>query len=70
VRVTGLRNPCRQIDDFRRGLLKVAVTRDDNGGLVRKTGVMGVVERGGTVEPGDAIRVELPPEPRISLDRV
>lgn len=70
VRVTGLRNPCQQINDFRSGLLKVAVTRNENGELVRKAGIMGVVEHGGTVYPGDAIRVELPPEPHIPLDRV
>lgn len=70
VRVTGLRNPCQQINEFRSGLLKVAVTRDKNGELVRKAGIMGVVEHGGSVHPGDTIRVELPPEPYLPLDRV
>jgi MOSC domain-containing protein YiiM len=70
VRVTGLRNPCRQINNFRPGLLKVAITRDKNGELLRRAGIMGVVERGGTVCPGDAIRVELPPEPYLRLDCV
>jgi MOSC domain-containing protein YiiM len=70
VRVTGLRNPCQQINDFRSGLLKVAVSRAENGQLVRKAGIMGVVEQGGTVYPGDIIRVELPPEPHIPLGRV
>jgi MOSC domain-containing protein YiiM len=70
VRVTGLRNPCQQINDFRSGLLKVAITRDADGVLVRKAGIMTVVERGGTVVPGDAIRVELPARPHIPLDRV
>ena len=70
VRVTGLRNPCQQINDFRSGLLKVAVTRDADGVLVRRAGIMGVVERGGAVVPGDTIRVELPPGPHIPLDRV
>jgi MOSC domain-containing protein YiiM len=70
VHVTGLRNPCQQINDFRSGLLKVAITRDTDGVLVRKAGIMSVVEHGGAVAPGDAIRVELPPGPHIPLDRV
>jgi MOSC domain-containing protein YiiM len=70
VRVTGLRNPCQQINDFRSGLLKVAITRDANGELVRRAGIMGVVELGGVVTPCDTIRVELPPGPHIPLDRV
>jgi len=70
VRVTGLRNPCQQINNFRSGLLKLAVTHDENGSLVRKAGIMGVVERGGTVTASDTIRVELPPAPHIPLDRV
>ena len=67
VRVTGLRNPCRQIDSFRAGLLKVMVTRDRTGRVERRAGVMAVVERGGTVRPGDAIQVRLPPEPHFPL---
>jgi MOSC domain-containing protein YiiM len=67
VRVTGLRNPCQQINNFRSGLLKVAITRDASGELVRKAGIMGVVERGGTVVASDAIRVELAPEPHTPL---
>lgn len=70
VRVTGLRNPCQQINDFQSGLLKVALTRDESGALVRKAGIMGVVEQGGTIYPGDAIVVEVPPAPHVSLDRV
>jgi MOSC domain-containing protein YiiM len=70
VRITGLRNPCQQINNFRSGLLKVAISRDANGELVRKAGIMGIVERGGTIAARDAIRVELPPGPHIPLDRV
>lgn len=70
VRVTGLRNPCRQIDDFRQGLLRLAVGRDEDGGVVRRTGVMGVVVTGGTVTIGDPITVVLPPEPHEALTRV
>ncbi|WP_237774678.1 MOSC domain-containing protein [Actinosynnema sp. ALI-1.44] len=70
VEVTGLRNPCVQIDAFQQGLLKHAVTRDENGDLVRKTGVMSVVLTGGVVRPGDEIRVELPAEPHRPLGPV
>jgi MOSC domain-containing protein YiiM len=67
VEVTGLRNPCAQIDHFQHGLLAAVLDRDEHGNLVRKAGVMGVVLAGGEVRPGDAIRVELPPEPHEAL---
>jgi len=60
VEVKGLRNPCYQIDDFRKGLLKVCIDKDADGNMVCKAGIMGVVIAGGAVKPGDAIRVELP----------
>jgi len=62
--VSELRNPCAQIDSFRRGLLKVAVGRDLMGDAVRKTGIIGVVTAGGVVHPGDEIEVESPAPPR------
>jgi len=61
VEVTGLRNPCSQIDKFQQGLMQAVLDHDEEGGLVRKTGVMGVVLEGGEVRAGDAIEV-LPPE--------
>ncbi|WP_371614676.1 MOSC domain-containing protein [Streptomyces sp. NBC_00454] len=70
VEVTGLRNPCRQIDAFQYGLLKQVVSRDDEGNLLRKAGIMGVVHRGGTIRPGDTIEITLPPTPHVPLDRV
>ena len=70
VRVTGLRNPCHQIDDFRAGLLKLAVTRDEVGQIVRRAGVMSVVEVGGVVRAGDRVTVVLPPEPHERLEPV
>lgn len=70
VEVTGLRNPCAQLDAWQPGLLAATVGRDANGGLVRKAGVMAVVRSGGDVRPGDAVRVELPPEPHRALERV
>ncbi len=70
VRVTGLRNPCAQLDGLQQGLLAAALGRDENGKLVRKAGVMGVVVTGGEVRPGDSIQVELPPLPHQSLEPV
>lgn len=66
VVVTGLRNPCRQINDFQRGLLR-HLTYRENGETVRLAGVMGVVSRGGVVRAGDDVSVELPPEPHHRL---
>jgi len=70
VEITGLRNPCVQIDRFRPGLLQEVVGRDDSGATWRKTGIMSVVIAGGEVRPGDAIDVELPPEPHRALEVV
>jgi len=70
VEVTGLRNPCVQIDAFQEGLLKQVVGRDEDGNLVRKAGIMSVVRRGGVVRPGDTITVKLPAEPHRPLERV
>lgn len=60
VRVTGLRNPCSQIDDYQRGLLTQMLGRNDRGEIVRRAGIMAVVIRGGGVRPGDAIGVGEP----------
>ncbi|GCD94566.1 MOSC domain-containing protein [Embleya hyalina] len=70
VEVTGLRNPCPQINTFRAGLLKEVVGRDEAGNVVRKAGIMGVVRAGGEIRPGDPIRVELPAPPHRPLERV
>ncbi|MEU2423074.1 MOSC domain-containing protein [Streptomyces sp. NPDC007851] len=70
VEVTGLRNPCRQIDGFQAGLLKQVVGRGEGGRVVRKAGVMSVVQVGGVVRPGDTIRVELPAGDHRPLERV
>lgn len=60
VEVTGLRNPCVQIDTFQKGLMAATLDKAADGSLIRKAGVMSVVISGGDVRPGDAIRVELP----------
>lgn len=70
VCITGLRNPCVQLDRYEDGLLAAVLDRDENGALVRKAGVMAVVMRGGLVRPGDAIAIALPPQPHHRLERV
>ncbi|MBT2489607.1 MOSC domain-containing protein [Streptomyces sp. ISL-96] len=70
VEVTGLRNPCLQIDAFQDGLLKHVVGRDAAGNIVRKAGIMSVVRAGGVVRPGDRIGAVLPAQPHRPLDRV
>lgn len=67
VVVTGLRNPCTQIDGFSDGLLAHMVTRSEDGQVVRRTGLMAVVRRSGLVRAGDPVTVELPPEPHRGL---
>jgi MOSC domain-containing protein YiiM len=70
VEITGLRNPCVQIDNFSKGLMAATLDRDAEGNLVRKAGVMSIVISDGDVRPGDAIRVELPAEPHRPLQPV
>ena len=70
IEVTGLRNPCMQIDDFQPGLLSKVISRDEHGGLIRKTGIMSIVLTSGHIAPGDNIHIELPPQPYRALDRV
>ena len=70
IEVTGLRNPCRQLDAFRPGLMQAVLGRDPSGGLVRKAGIMAVVRVGGTVRPGDGIGVLAPPGPFRKLEPV
>jgi MOSC domain-containing protein YiiM len=70
VEVTGLRNPCKQLNELAPGLMKAVLDRDADGELVRKSGVMGVVLAGGEVRPGDPIEVELPADPHVPLQPV
>jgi MOSC domain-containing protein YiiM len=67
VEVTGLRDPCSQLDGLAPGLMKAVLDRDADGELVRKSGVMGIVLEGGDVRAGDPIDVELPAEPHVPL---
>lgn len=70
VRLTGLRNPCVQLDRFQSGLMNALLDRSESGELVRKAGVMSVVLSGGIVRVGDEINVEYPEEPVFAMDKV
>lgn len=70
VEITGLRNPCSQLDGLEPGLMAATLDRAPDGSVIRKAGVMGVVLTGGEVRPGDAIRIELPDGPHRRLERV
>ncbi|WP_309572540.1 MOSC domain-containing protein [Deinococcus sp.] len=70
VEVTGLRNPCAQIDAFQPGLLKAVLDVDAESQPIFKAGIMGVVVHGGEIRPGDAVDVVLPPPPHEALRRV
>jgi len=70
VEITGLRNPCIQIDDFRKGLMAATLDKDADGNLIRKAGVMSIVISEGDVRPGDAIVVQLPDLPHRPLQPV
>jgi MOSC domain-containing protein YiiM len=70
VQITGLRNPCTQLDKLRPGLRAATLDRDAEGKLRRKAGVMAIVLEDGDVRPGDSIRAELPPLPHLPLEPV
>jgi MOSC domain-containing protein YiiM len=67
IEITGLRNPCTQLEGIQRGLMAAVLDRDADGALIRKAGVMAIVLAGGTVRPSDAISIELPPKPHVPL---
>lgn len=70
VKVTGLRNPCNQLNSIQEGLLNAVLDKDEKGDLIRKSGIMGVILEGGEVKVGDAIQIKLPQEPYQKLERV
>jgi MOSC domain-containing protein YiiM len=70
IELTGLRNPCTQINGIQKGLMAAVLDKDSQGNLIRKAGVMGVVLVGGEVQPSAPISMELTPEPHQPLERV
>ncbi|MEE2752830.1 MAG: MOSC domain-containing protein [Candidatus Latescibacterota bacterium] len=70
IEITGLRNPCEQMNNISPGLLDATLSKDEAGQVRPLSGVMAIVLEGGTVEPDDSISVEFPPEPHKPLDPV
>ncbi|MBT8233756.1 MAG: MOSC domain-containing protein [Saprospiraceae bacterium] len=70
IQITGLRNPCNQLNGIQEGLMENLVYKNKKGELIRKAGIMAIVLKGGIVKKGDAILVNLPSKPLIKLDRV
>ncbi len=70
IQVTGLRNPCAQLDNFQPGLMAAVLDKDENGCLIRKAGIMGIVIAGSAISAGDTIEVELPSQPYRPLEKV
>ena len=70
IKITGLRNPCAQLNAFQPGLMSAVFDKDEEGNIVRKAGVMSIVLSSGRVGTGDRISIEFPPKPYKSLERV
>jgi MOSC domain-containing protein YiiM len=70
VEITGLRNPCAQLDAFQPGLMAAVLDRDEHGELIRKAGIMAIVRAGGEVRPNDPIEIHLPSKPHQPLKPV
>lgn len=70
VEVTGLRNPCVQLESIGPNLLKRLAYRDDQGTLIRRAGVMATVVKAGEVNQGDEIQVDVPDGPHRPLQKV
>jgi len=67
IKVTGLRNPCKQINSIKTGLMAAVLDRDKEGNLIRKAGIMAIVIQGGEIGVGDKIIIQLPKEPHLKL---
>ncbi len=70
IQITGLRNPCSQLDGIQEGLMKALIDKDEAGNLIRKAGIMAIVLESGSISTGDIIEIIYPDKPFIKLDRV
>jgi MOSC domain-containing protein YiiM len=70
IEITGLRNPCVQLDGIQQGLMKAVLDKDAEGNLIRKAGIMAIVIKGGDVFPNDPIKIEMPEGDPIPLQKV
>ena len=70
IQLTGLRNPCSQLESIQKGLMKALLDKDEEGNLIRKAGVMGIVLEGGKVDISAKIEVILPEKPFVKMEKV
>lgn len=70
IEITGLRNPCHQINGLAPGLMQAVLDYAADGSLIRKSGVMAVVITGGLVAVGDGIQLQSVPLGHIQLTPV
>lgn len=70
IEITGLRNPCQQLNNFQAGLMQAVLDKDKNGNLIRKSGIMGIVLAGGEINLEDEIKIKWPQQPFEKLQRV
>ena len=70
IQITGLRNPCGQLDSLKAGLKAAVLDKDSEGNIIRKAGIMSIVLTSGVISAGDNIRIEFPPQPYRQLERV
>ena len=70
IQITGLRNPCKQLEDYQKGLLGAVLDKTPDGELIRKSGVMAIVISGGIIKPNDFIKIQFPEKPYNKLERV
>ncbi len=60
VEITGLRNPCIQLERHKTGLMHALLDHAADGSLIRKGGIMGIVLTGGVVRAGDGVVITDP----------
>ena len=70
IQITGLRNPCTLIDKFQSGLMKALIDKDEDGNIIRKTGIMSIVLTNGLVHAGDEIEMVMPTAPFVKMGLV
>ncbi len=70
IQITGLRNPCYQLNSIKEGLMNEVLEKDEQGNLIRKAGIMGIVIAGGEISVGDDISIHLPDQPHFNLEPV
>jgi MOSC domain-containing protein YiiM len=70
IQVTGLRNPCSQLDSIKTGLKQAVRDQDEEGYIIRKAGIMSIVLQGGDIFVGDEILIQLPNSPYEKLEKV